>query len=106
MFLAAYSAFTGVAVPGDVALTGEISLTGNILPVGGVTEKLQAAEEAGVTRAYIPKANWQGRYELLGLKVVPVEKIGELLEMVFAKKEEKQAGMPQRGILTAEGLQK
>lgn len=106
MFLAAYSAFTGAAVPGDVALTGEISLTGNILPVGGVTEKLQAAEEAGVTRAYIPKANWQGRYERLGLEVVSVEKIEELLEMVFAKKEEKQAGMPQRGILTAEGLQK
>lgn len=106
MFLAAYSAFTGAAVPGDMALTGEISLTGNILPVGGVTEKLQAAEEAGVTRAYIPKANWQGRYERLGLEVVPVEKIGELLEMVFAKKEEKQTGMPQRGILTAEGLQK
>lgn len=106
MFLAAYSAFTGAAVPGDVALTGEISLTGNILPVGGVTEKLQAAEEAGVTRAYIPKANWQGRYERLGLEAVPVEEISELLEMVFAKKEEKQAGMPQRGILTAEGLQK
>lgn len=106
MFLAAYSAFTGAAVPGDVALTGEISLTGNILPVGGVTEKLQAAEEAGVTRAYIPKANWQGRYERLGLEVVPVEEISELLEMVFVKKEEKQTGMPQRGILTAEGLQK
>ena len=106
MFLAAYSAFTGAAVPGDVALTGEISLTGNILPVGGVTEKLQAAEEAGVTRAYIPKANWQARYERLGLEGVSVEEIGELLEMVFAKKEEKQTGMPQRGILTAEGLQK
>lgn len=106
MFLAAYSAFTGAAVPGDVALTGEISLTGNILPVGGVTEKLQAAEEAGVTRAYIPKANWQGRYERLGLEAVPVEEISELLEMVFTKKEEKQAGKPQRGILTAEGLQK
>lgn len=106
MFLAAYSAFTGAAVPGDVALTGEISLTGKILPVGGVTEKLQAAEEAGVTRAYIPKANWQGRYERLGLEAVPVEEISELLEMVFAKKEEKQTGMPQRGILTAEGLQK
>lgn len=106
MFLAAYSAFTGAAVPGNVALTGEISLTGKILPVGGVTEKLQAAEEAGVTRAYVPKANWQGRYERLGLEAVPVEEIGELLEMVFAKKEEKQTGMPQRGILTAEGLQK
>ena len=106
MFLAAYSAFTGAAVPGDVALTGEISLTGKILPVGGVTVKLQAAEEASVTRAYIPKANWQGRYERLGLEAVPVEEISELLEMVFATKEEKQAGMPQRGILTAEGLQK
>ena len=106
MFLAAYSAFTGAAVPGEVALTGEISLTGKILPVGGVTEKLQAAEEASVTRAYIPKANWQGRYDRLGLEAVPVEEISELLEMVFTKKEEKQAGMPQRGILTAEGLQK
>lgn len=104
MFLAAYSAFTGAAVPGDVALTGEISLTGQILPVGGVSEKLEAAREAGVSRVWIPKANWQRAYGRMDMEVLCAGNVRELLEQVFVKKEECGGTGFGAGVLSAEGL--
>lgn len=105
MFLAAYSAFTGTAVPGDMALTGEISLTGQILPVGGVSEKLEAAREAGVSRVWIPKANWQRAYGQMGMEVLCAGDVWELLEQVFMPRQEQSAGLrAAEGILSAEGI--
>ena len=83
MFLAVYSAFVGKPVPHTIALTGEISIHGNVLPVGGVEEKLQAAEEAGVTSVFLPKDNWKKSYDKGKMQVIPVEKVQEILERVF-----------------------
>lgn len=79
MFLAVYSAFTGVAVPPEIALTGEISLHGQILPVGGVAEKVEAAREAGATRVFVPKGN----ETQAGIDVTAVGTVEELLQAVF-----------------------
>lgn len=57
MALAVRSALLDTPVPRDLAMTGEISVRGEILPVGGVAEKLRAAELAGLKRALIPRAN-------------------------------------------------
>lgn len=83
MFLAVYSAFTETAVPNDIALTGEIGIHGQVLPVGGVEEKLEAAQEAGARIAFIPKENWKESFERLEIKVIPVEEVQEVLEQVF-----------------------
>ena len=51
------SAITGRAVHHDVAMTGEITLRGRVLPIGGLREKVLAAQRAGLRTMLIPKKN-------------------------------------------------
>jgi ATP-dependent Lon protease len=53
------SLISGVAVRGDVAMTGELTLRGRVLPVGGLKEKLLAAERAGVKTVLVPAGSAQ-----------------------------------------------
>ena len=48
------SLFTGKPVRGDVAMTGEITLRGRVLAVGGIKEKVLAAQRAGVRTMILP----------------------------------------------------
>lgn len=57
MFVALASLFTGRAVRHEVAMTGEISLRGLVLPVGGIKEKVLAAQRAGSTTVLLPARN-------------------------------------------------
>ena len=56
MATALVSACTGRMVRRDVAMTGEITLRGNVLPVGGIKEKVLAAQRAGVRVMILPAA--------------------------------------------------
>jgi ATP-dependent Lon protease len=72
----------------DVAMTGEITLTGQVLPVGGVREKVLAAQRAGVTTVVLPKEN-EGDLDDLPREVrksmnfVPADSIDEVIEAAF-----------------------
>jgi ATP-dependent Lon protease len=57
MFMALASLLTGRNVRRDTAMTGEISLRGLVLPVGGVKEKVIAAQRAGIKRIMLPARN-------------------------------------------------
>ncbi|MEK7708861.1 MAG: endopeptidase La [Pseudomonadota bacterium] len=57
MFIALVSLFTNRPVCHDVAMTGEISLRGLVLPVGGIKEKILAAERAGLRTVLLPARN-------------------------------------------------
>ncbi|MBM9468053.1 endopeptidase La [Nakamurella leprariae] len=57
MVTALTSLATGRAVRSDVAMTGEVTLNGRVLPIGGVKQKLLAAQRAGVTTVFIPQRN-------------------------------------------------
>jgi ATP-dependent Lon protease len=57
MFMALTSLFTNRTIRGDTAMTGEISLRGLVLPVGGIKEKVVAAQAAGIKRVMLPARN-------------------------------------------------
>lgn len=85
------SLLTGKAVPEDYAMTGEVSLRGSILPIGGLPEKLMAAQRAGITKVFIPADNMRDLDEVAEevrekLEIVPVSYISELLGLIFDRK--------------------
>ena len=49
------SLLTGKIVDPHIAMTGEVALRGAVTPIGGLPEKLMAAQRAGVTRVFIPR---------------------------------------------------
>jgi ATP-dependent Lon protease len=78
----------GVPVSDDVAMTGEITLTGQVLPIGGVREKVLAAQRAGVKRVILPRENEHDLDELPAetkreLEFVLVDSIEEVFEVAL-----------------------
>ncbi|MFV8164180.1 endopeptidase La [Mycobacterium sp. 134] len=57
MVTALVSMATGRQVRGDVGMTGEVTLNGRVLPIGGVKQKLLAAQRAGLKTVFIPARN-------------------------------------------------
>jgi Lon-like ATP-dependent protease len=55
--VAVISALEGIQVRQDVAMTGSLTVRGEVLPVGGVTQKIEAAIEAGMKEVIIPYSN-------------------------------------------------
>ena len=78
-----YSAIVKKPVSPLVAFTGEMSIRGQIRAVGGIEQKLRAAEETGLQRVIIPETNWQERYVSRSVEVVPVNHISEVLGLVL-----------------------
>ena len=82
------SLLTGKSVSPEYAMTGEVSLTGRVMPIGGLPEKLMAAERAGVKTVFIPKENEEDLEEVAKevrekLTILPVEKVTDVLEKVL-----------------------
>ena len=55
--VAVISALENAKVRQDVAMTGSLTVRGEVLPVGGVTRKIEAAAEAGISEVIIPESN-------------------------------------------------
>lgn len=90
MATAMASAYTGRKVRGDTAMTGEITLTGEVLPIGGVKEKVLAANEFGIKQILLPEKNKRDFEELPKsvqdkLQFVYVKNVQEVLEHALVK---------------------
>lgn len=88
MVTAIYSAITGMPVDNRVAMTGEVSIRGNVMPVGGITAKLEAAVQAGVSKVIIPKDNWQDQFSKYSIEVIPVDRIEEVIKHAICDSKE------------------
>ena len=64
MTTALVSQLTQRAVRGDVGMTGEVTLQGRVLPIGGVKQKVLAAQRAGLTTVILPKRNGPDLYDV------------------------------------------
>lgn len=83
LFTALSSLVLDKPVKPDLAMTGEVSLQGRVLPIGGLPEKLMAAQRAGIKRVLIPKENEEDLKDVAEeikekLEIVPVENISEV----------------------------
>ena len=79
MLTALTSLLTNRKVKQRLAMTGEITLSGEVLPVGGIKEKVLAANRAGVTSVILPEQNRKDY-----LEEVPIE-IRNKLSVHFVK---------------------
>jgi len=75
---AVISALSNVPVNRNVAMTGEITLRGRVLPIGGVKEKVLAANRAGIKKVLLPIENKKDAEEI-------PEKVRKKMEIVFVK---------------------
>lgn len=101
MCTALVSAFTRISVRKRLAMTGEISLQGNILPIGGIKEKLLAAEMYHYDTVILPLENRDAAEEILAeikdlkLKIIYFDHMDDVLryalkEDLFKKRQSKK----------------
>jgi ATP-dependent Lon protease len=88
MTTALASLLSGRTVRTDVAMTGEVSLTGRVLPIGGLKQKLLAADRAGITTVLIPARNEPDLDDLPAdvlerLTVHPVNDVRQVLDLAL-----------------------
>tara|TARA_B100000575_G_scaffold294353_1_gene309721 strand:+ start:1230 stop:3623 length:2394 start_codon:yes stop_codon:yes gene_type:complete len=90
IFNSLVSSLTNNKVKKDVAMTGEITLRGRVLPIGGLKEKLYAANRAGIKKVLIPEDNFREIIEFdkeltKSLKIVPVTEAISILKHTLVK---------------------
>jgi ATP-dependent Lon protease len=83
-------------VAGDLAMTGEITITGQVLPIGGLRDKLLAAQRAEIKRVIVPRENEPDLEDLpeetrKALELIFVDNVGEVLATALAPKDEAAA---------------
>ena len=88
MVTALVSMATGRQVRGDVGMTGEVTLNGRVLPIGGVKQKLLAAQRAGLKTVFIPQRNEPDLDEvpeevLAALDVRPMTDVAEIVALAL-----------------------
>jgi ATP-dependent Lon protease len=105
MATAIVSLVTGRPVSEEVAMTGEVTLTGQVLAIGGVRDKVLAAQRAGIRTVVLPKENEADLEDLpnetrKGIEFVLADHVDEVLATAFdgaaPLKAPRRVGSPER----------
>lgn len=92
--VAVISALENIPVRQNVAMTGSLDVRGDVMPVGGVTGKVEAALESGVSEVIIPASNEKDVYLEEGrrgkVKLIPVKDLAQVLEAALKDCKEKK----------------
>ena len=109
--LSLVSSLTGIPVKAEIAMTGEITLRGEILAIGGLKEKLLAAQRGVIKKVLIPEENSKDLAEIPDkvknkLEIIPVKWIDQVLEVCLEKMPEalpEEPPVPLTGIESGTG---
>jgi ATP-dependent Lon protease len=88
MVTALVSLLTGRSVKSTIGMTGEVTLQGRVLPIGGLKQKVMAAQAAGLTEVILPERN-EGDLEDLPedvrkqMRFYPVKSVDEVLTLAL-----------------------
>jgi ATP-dependent Lon protease len=101
MYMALVSLLSGKTIRSDTAMTGEISLRGLVLPVGGIKEKVVAADRSGITRVLLPARNRRDLTEIPAdvrnrIEIVWIERVEQAVVAAFD-----QAALPTEALGSA-----
>jgi len=88
MATALASLVRGTPVSADLGMTGELTLTGQVLAIGGLREKVLAAQRAGLKRVVLPHENADDLEDLPAetkheIEFILVDSIEEVLAVAF-----------------------
>lgn len=103
MVTALTSLATGRPVRSEVGMTGEVTLNGRVLPIGGVKQKLLAAQRAGLTEVFLPQRNEADLDDVPEdvREAVTVHLVGDVLDVVRRALTPDAATGPAAGAATA-----
>lgn len=86
------STCTKIPLKEAIAMTGEITLSGRVLPIGGLKEKLIAAQQYGVKTVFVPDENREEAMKIMEeidtgeeLKIIFVSTMDEILEKALER---------------------
>jgi ATP-dependent Lon protease len=93
MVTALASLLSGRLVKSTIGMTGEVTLQGRVLPIGGLKQKVMAAQAAGLTEVILPERNEPDLDDLppdvrKQMRFYPVRSIDEVLALSLEPSEE------------------
>jgi ATP-dependent Lon protease len=96
MAVSLVSLITGRKVNSQVGMTGEITLRGQVLPIGGIKEKVLAANRSGLGTVILPAQNQKDLDDVpdeirKSMKFVFVETVDDVLNAALEKPKKKPA---------------
>lgn len=89
ILMSLFSATFNVPIEDNISYTGEINGNGYVFNIGGTVAKIQAAEQSGCTKVFIPYGNYveldKETLEQFKIEIVPVKHISEVINLAFER---------------------